>query len=284
MRFINWIKSLFGIKTPPANKYLKYSDVVYGVGSINNSGTSSTKNLLMDVYHPPKFDVATRYPAVICIHGGGFKTGDKRDPNLLKLVGDITENHFVCFSINYRLRDDDPPAPISFLLGTNLTSFIHAAIVDTKCAIRHIVKNAEKYNIDPDKIFVLGESAGAIAGNGAALTKEDEYVLDKLRAPKQDVNNYDVTYNAKGVISLWGNGFLCLNNITKDSPPILIIHGTKDVEMGASYLDSLALYSKYNFENAKYTWVPIVGAKHGPWDKHDLIRDNCLKFLLENTN
>ena len=106
------------------------------------------RKLHLDLFHPLNKDYQS-FPAVMLIHGGGWKSGDKSivHPMAVKLA----ENGFVAITVEYRLSPE-----VKF----------PAAIFDLKSAVRWLKSNAEKYNIDTNKIAVLGCSAG---GTLAAL-------------------------------------------------------------------------------------------------------------------
>ncbi len=88
-------------------------------------------------------------PAVIMIHGGGWKSGSKE---LMKsLARKISGSGFNCFAIEYRLSDE---------------AKYPAAIDDVVTAISFLKKNAKRFNIDQNQIAVLGTSSG---GQIAAL-------------------------------------------------------------------------------------------------------------------
>ncbi|SCY92944.1 Acetyl esterase/lipase [Flavobacterium anhuiense] len=88
-------------------------------------------------------------PAVIMIHGGGWRSGNK---NQMQFIGKgIAAKGYSCFSIEYRL---------------SLEAKYPTGVVDVKNAIKFIKDNAAKFNVDPNKIAVLGCSSG---GQMAAL-------------------------------------------------------------------------------------------------------------------
>lgn len=108
-------------------------DVIYG--------TAAAKPLTLDAYVPP--GPAARRPAVLLIHGGGFRVGDKAsfEPEATRLA----ERGWVAFSLNYRL--DEPSA-------------FPAEADDVQAAVRWVRAHAEDYRVDPARIGALGESAG----------------------------------------------------------------------------------------------------------------------------
>lgn len=106
-------------------------------------GVANGKPLLVDVYQPAARTDASRRPAVVMIHGGGFRAGDKRswEPEARR----VAEKGWVAFSVNYRL--DEPTA-------------FPAEVEDVQAAVRWVRENAGEYGIDPARIGAVGESAG----------------------------------------------------------------------------------------------------------------------------
>lgn len=82
-------------------------------------------------------------PAVVIIHGGGWKSGNKSD--MTDFAKKITSNGYACFNIEFRL---------------SLEAKYPAAIFDVKDAIEYVKTNASKFNVDATKIAVLGCSSG----------------------------------------------------------------------------------------------------------------------------
>lgn len=121
-------------------------DIVYG--RVLGAG------LLADIAYP-KSDSKT--PAILSLHGGRWMRGDKTNNGAID-VKQWAGLGFFAMTIDYRLRDCSPPP---------------ACYQDVQCAIRFLHEHAEKYNIDEDRIFLIGQSAGghmvslaATLGNG----------------------------------------------------------------------------------------------------------------------
>ena len=97
----------------------------------------------LDLYLP-KNAKTKPLPVVAFIHGGAWQGGDKRGG--YGMVGPLVESgDFAGVSIGYRLSGE---------------AIWPAQIHDCKAAIRWLRGNAEKYHLDPDKIGVVGSSAG----------------------------------------------------------------------------------------------------------------------------
>ncbi len=83
------------------------------------------------------------YPAVICIHGGGFRAGAREGYD--GLIKKLAQNGYVAVTVTYRLAPKYQ---------------FPAAVYDVKAAVRWLRANAAEYRIDPDRIGAFGGSAG----------------------------------------------------------------------------------------------------------------------------
>ena len=115
---------------------------------------------VLDIYAP---DGAEKLPVVFWIHGGGWQTGDKADVQIKPRV--LTERGFVFVSTNYRLL---PEVKMDELIR------------DVAKALGWVHKNILKYGGNPQRIFVMGHSAGAQL---AALLCIDERYLTAEGVP-----------------------------------------------------------------------------------------------------
>jgi len=102
----------------------------------------------LDLYLPPG---KGPFPLVLIIHGGGFISGDKANPNEVERAQLLVQNGFAAASVNYRLSDE---------------AIYPAQIQDVKTAVRFLRAKAEAYSIDVSGFGAWGSSAG---GTLAAL-------------------------------------------------------------------------------------------------------------------
>lgn len=109
---------------------------------------------VLDVYAP---DEANELPVVFWIHGGGWQTGDKSDVQIKPRV--FTERGFVFVSTNYRLL---PQVEIDVLFR------------DVAKSLGWVHKNIAEYGGNPNRIFVMGHSAGAQLA--ALMCVDDRYL------------------------------------------------------------------------------------------------------------
>ena len=271
--------------TAHAAKYAVHEDVVYGQGyrAEERNSTPTLAPLLADIYQPkPKMEGG--YPAIVIVHGGSFKEGDKQDKKIFILAKNLAKLGYVCVSINYRLIQDYPPSPDPHDI-TILSAAIHAASVDTKLALRFVAKNAATYNVDPGRIAVLGESAGAFAAIAAGVTDDDHFMNDGPGYPVPAKNYPTLSVRPMAIIDCWGNASLVQKYIDGNDPPMLILHGTKDRELGASFLFGKLLAERCKMVGLRHSFIPLEGERHGAFDAkvdgkklHELV-DGFLKGL-----
>lgn len=134
----------------------------------------------LDLYLPTTS--AGPFPVVINIHGGGFKFGDKGMLNEITGKALINAGYAVA-SIDYRLSGD---------------AQFPAAVQDAKAVVRFLRANAAKYNLNPDKMAVFGQSAG---GNIAAMVGVTGNLSDYDDA---SLGNAGVSSEVQAVIDWFG--------------------------------------------------------------------------------
>ncbi|MBR3705243.1 MAG: alpha/beta hydrolase [Oscillospiraceae bacterium] len=110
---------------------MRYLDIRYGEYAENT----------LDVYCPEGTDSAL--PTIVSIHGGGWFYGDKELYSHYCMA--LSRRGFTVVNFNYRLAPEHKyPAPLE----------------DTCAVMRWMLENAQKYYIDLDNVFMLGDSAG----------------------------------------------------------------------------------------------------------------------------
>lgn len=100
------------------------------------------RKLLLDVFYPYAKSKSKR-TAIMIIHGGGWRSGNRTQH--YPLAQRLADLGYVCFTPGYRLSTE---------------ALFPAAVYDLKSALRWIRANAKQYNVDTNKIAVLGFSAG----------------------------------------------------------------------------------------------------------------------------
>ena len=206
-------------------------------------------------------------PAIVILHGGGWKSGNKSQMETFAI--EMASKGYSCFNIEFRLSPE---------------AIYPAAIFDVKKAIQHIRKNARKYNVDPDKIAVLGCSSG---GQMAALTGttngnknfEENGTNNKTSSNVQAIINIDGVLAFKHpesiegkVAGLWLGGSYeekptvwqqasPLNHTDKNTPPTLFINSSIP-RFHAGRDDMIAILNKNGIYNEVQT---IKNSPHSFW-------------------
>ena len=117
----------------PSAPVVTKTDVIYG----RVEGAA----LLANLAYP---DGPALKPAIISVHGGRWRAGNRTDASSIK-VAQWADFGFFAMSIDYRLVGGSP-AP--------------AAYLDMLCAIRWVHAHADEYRIDPERVYLIGQSAG----------------------------------------------------------------------------------------------------------------------------
>ncbi len=166
------------------------------------------RDLHLDIFRPEKEGT---YPAIILVHGGAWKTGNKS--LLIPMAQMIAKRGFVAVAVEYQMVLEAP---------------YPAAVHNIKSAIRWMRANAEKYNIDPERIAISGTSAGGHLASLVGLTNG----LEKFEG---DMGNESYSSSVQAIIDIDGVlNFMAPISLNKersdDSPDVQWIGGQfKDV-------------------------------------------------------
>ncbi len=112
------------------------------------------RDLHLDIFRPEK---EGKYPAIILVHGGAWKTGNKS--LLVPMAQLLAKGGFVAITVEYQMVLEAP---------------YPAAVHNIKAAIRWMRANADQYNIDSDRIAISGTSAGGHLASLVGLTNDVE--------------------------------------------------------------------------------------------------------------
>ena len=187
------------------------------------------KDNLLDVYCPE--ETSETLPTIVSIHGGGYVYGTKE---LYRRYGmDMAKRGFTFVNFNYRLAPKWKfPTPL----------------IDTNAVMEWVVQNASRYHLDPQRIFLVGDSAGAqIASQYAAMQTNPEYgklfglklANIHIRAVGLNCGLYDLKEMGAlprkgmhrdyfGKLPMDDPRFCCLESITDKFPPTFLTTGNGD--------------------------------------------------------
>lgn len=234
------------------------SDIVYGAAP-NYLGTSIS--LKLDMY-TPRGDNATKRPAIVWVHGGGFGGGDKLMPEIVDESTVFAQKGYVNAAIDYRVTPQVCITPPNAACDIAMTRVMH----DAMAAVRFLRKNAALYGVDTNRIAIAGTSAGAITALNVAYNPTD---VGTSGNP-----GYPSTVGA--AVSL--SGSLQLGAPDAGEAPSLLFHGTADPEVPYAWAQAtqLAVLSA-GIMGSMTSWP---GAKHIPYAPHRLeILDQTANFL-----
>lgn len=251
----------------------KFLDVSYG----------DSKAQAIDIYLPDEGEGP--FPLVVHIHGGGFAFGDKRDDHMDAYLGGIKLG-FAVASVEYRVSSE---------------AIFPAAVLDCREAIRFLKENAELFGFDPDRIGLIGGSAG---GNLCAMLAMN---VPNGKFPGEDIctirqsqpsvktavcqfgpmnfASMEEQARANGISATHANSaempesayigipiaeapaelVAAANPATYASPamcPILVQHGTQDHLVPFAQSEEFVAAVTAKAGSDKVTYVPLEGADH----------------------
>lgn len=203
----------------------------------------------LDIYYPEnKKDFST----IVWFHGGGLEGGGKHIPK------ELTEQGFAVVAVNYRLspRAKNP-----------------SYIEDAAQAVAWTLNNIEKYGGRKDRIFVSGHSAGGYLTLILAMDKkymsaygaDADSIAAYLPVSGQTVTHFTIRKERglpNGIPII--DKFAPVNNARKDTPPIVLITGDKNLEMADRYEENALMASVLkNIGNQKVSLYELQGFDHG---------------------
>jgi acetyl esterase/lipase len=250
-----------------------FRDVAYGKDSLQH----------MDVYLPAGRTIDST-KSMILIHGGGWNSGNKSDFN--SYIDSFRKRMpgYAIFNLNYRL-----------VSGNNL---FPSQEEDIKAAVQFITGKATEYQVNKNKLVLVGASAGG----HLALLQAYKYNSPRIAAvidffgPTDLVTMYEKPWHPLVPVALQmitGTTPLAneklyresspLNYVSSSSAPTLILHGTNDPVVNIS--QSKALESKLQKSGVVHELVVYQGQHHG-WYGATLSNsfDRIERFLENNVH
>jgi acetyl esterase/lipase len=246
---------------PAAKPSREFADVVYAkVGD---------RELHIDIA-VPEDGAGKLHPAVVWIHGGGWKAGTHK----MNLARSLTDYGCVVASVEYRLSGE---------------AIFPAQITDCKAAIRFLRAKSKDYGIDPDRIGVWGGSAGghlvALLGTTAGMKElEGDYgnvgVSSKVQAVCDFYGPADLTVVPEIAVKKKKPGPVAellggkptekpelaklaspIYFVSRDAPPFLLVHGDKDPLVPIA--QSEKFYEALKKAGVDATFIRVKDGGHG---------------------
>src|SRR5436190_22201306 len=210
------------------------------------------------------------FPAIVCIHGGGFRAGHRDGYNGLCLK--LAEHGYVAVTVSYRLAPKYQ---------------FPAAVHDTKAAVRWLRAHAKEYKIDPARIGTTGGSAGGhlaqflgvtsgipmFEGEGGNPGQSSRVAcVVNVYGPSDFTKSYGKSVDAAEVLPLFLGGNLetarhkhilssPLYWVTPNAAPTLCIHGTEDKYV--AHEQAVWLIDKLKAADVEAELLTLPGAGHG---------------------
>jgi acetyl esterase/lipase len=226
----------------------------------------------LDIYLPEQNNSDGPLPLIVWIHGGAWLSGNKENCPSARFL----RHGYAAASINYRLSQH---------------AIFPAQIEDCKAAIRYLRANAEKYNIDPNRIGVWGASAGGhlvtLLGTSGDVKEFDKgpnlHVSSRVQAvcdffgptdltkmsAFESSMNHDAADSPESKLvggPVQENKEACkranpITYVSKDDPPFLICHGDKD--MLVPHNQSVLLNDALKNAGVNVKFHTVKGGGHG---------------------
>ncbi len=210
------------------------------------------------------------FPAIILVHGGGWRNGDKRASFIQPLFPVLDRTGYAWFSIDYRLA---PTWPYT------------AMIEDCERALQFVKKNARRFKVRPDRIALMGESAGAHLVNLIGVRNKKPNNVDSVVSFYGPMNLMDTLKLTPGgpindgLKAVFGIDALDAAGVAKiqagspdthvhrGSAPFLFIHGTDDAAV--PYAQSPLGMELLKKAGVKCDLITVQGGIHGVinWEK-----------------
>jgi acetyl esterase/lipase len=226
------------------------------------------QQLQLDMAHPKTGDGP--FPAIVCIHGGGFRAGSRQGYDGLCIR--LAQRGYVAVTVSYRLAPKYQ---------------FPAAIHDVKAAVRWLRANAKQYKVDPARIGVTGGSAGGhlaqflgvtpdvkrFEGRGGNAEQSSRVAcVVNYYGPSDFTKSYGKSVDAAQVLPLWLGGNLeqarhkhilasPISWVTPDAAPTLCIHGTEDKYV--AHEQAVWLVDKLKASGVEAELLTLDGAGHG---------------------
>lgn len=229
-------------------------------------GVADGQQLTMDYYAPKGGGI---HPIAIVIHGGGYRRGNSKSGSEAYCADFLAPAGYAVFSINYSLA---PKYPYPYM------------VYDVERSVRFLRYNAKKWNADPNKIALVGGSAGGFLSNmvgllGAPGNPKASDPIDRESAKVEAVVtlyaqssfatvplNADVHALLDPLIARKGEKEALreaspITYVSRNAPPFLLIQGDKDEYIPFS--EDTNLQTALHKVGVRCDIIRIPGGHHG---------------------
>ena len=210
------------------------------------------------------------FPAIVFLHGEGWRAGNRRQ--MSHFIEGVARMGYVGVTVEYRLV---PAAGFP------------AQVEDCKAALRWLRANAKAYRIRPDRVGVVGFSAGGHLAAMLGVTGEKDGLDGAGGNPGQDsrvqavvsffgptdfsTRDWSRDLEREVIVPFLGGSFADrpdvyrkaspVSYVTRDAPPFLLFHGREDELVPVD--QSIRLAEKLKSLGVPARLVILEGEKHG---------------------
>jgi acetyl esterase len=224
------------------------------------------------------------FPAVIIVHGGGFMGGNKRQ-FVTPILEPLSRAGFAWFSVDYRLAPKFP---------------YPAAVDDVDKAIEYVKAHVAEYKVDPNRIALLGESAGGHLVSYVGTQTDPRWsvaAVVSFYGPHNLPAEYDMRKRQKIAPSAL-QAFLAIktfdppafqrleaaspiNHVHEKMPPYLLVHGSDDQVV--DYQQSAKMGERLRQAGNTCELYTVQGGAHGMmnWEKTPAYKQKVVEWLTQ---
>ncbi len=236
--------------------------------------TANNWDAKLDVYQSR--DAATPSPTLIYFHGGGWVAGSKEASSLTFLP--FLDMGWNVVNVEYRLAK---------------VSLAPAAVEDALCALRWVHRNGKQYNVDTNRLVLMGNSAGghlalttgmipASAGLDSLCPGNEELKVAAIINwyGITDVNELLAGPNVRNYAVAWLGGMSNREEIAKrvspltyvrpGLPPIISVQG--DADPTVPYSQNVRLHQALDGASVRNELVTVPGGKHGGFSDAEMAK------------
>ena len=221
--------------------------------------------LLMDIVQGQKPKKLPRH-AIVMVPGGNIPEGARKQEAQRKLAHALAQKGYVCFLIDYRMPLLDVPPEMEKKIP--FTDRIRPAAMDVKKTLRQVRDHADGYQIDPDAIALLGDSAGSVIALAAGVSPPDAFIEEG-----------ETPVKVAAIINLWGTADYFPELFGTHTPPIMSVHGGQDYFIGYSLTPALNIDTLCKKHMIPHYFFPVPTAQHGAWQA--VVDDRTVPELID---
>lgn len=274
----------------------RYNQEVFAEVEVDSLQYDVANDLWMDIYTPKGDDVTNRR-VVLLAHGGAFVNGNRKNPLMVEGAMLLAKYGYVAISYDYRLA----PELTMMLDSVASLSVVANALADGNTVLELVIAShasGNPYGIDPDKVALAGNSAGAVMSLHMGHLDQNDQVSVNLQAAIDSAGGWPVMWNPSGpnqvkaIVSLAG-GIVKPSWLNANGPQLIMAHGT---------WDNIVPYACGHVLNNTQTAMELCGSQplaveaeaiglanaslifpelqHCPWNSDEAIAQQVFDFVL----